>query len=223
MNKLTNSSFQIAQATISINTYNCIGHPLIWPDRKELLNNFISKFHRALEQHGLELQVDIITVQPGSIRVVFNIALVVVSLAAIDYEKVLSNIESAQAFTIGQSEKLINKVNDVYILTVGSGDVQGDGQIACNVSGLVFAKSGLFYGPVKQGDSLSVIAEQLNPAGVTNNQTMMALYQYNPSAFYKENINNLKVDACFSLPKSPKYLSKIQANLAVERHNADRQ
>ncbi|PHS72204.1 MAG: pilus assembly protein FimV [Cycloclasticus sp.] len=58
------------------------------------------------------------------------------------------------------------------------------------------------YGPVKNGDTVWGIAKQLieNDHTVTHEQMMLALFDNNPSAFYKDNINALKKGAILQMP-----------------------
>lgn len=54
---------------------------------------------------------------------------------------------------------------------------------------------------VQQGDTLSGIARQVRPgADVSVDQTMLAIFKANPSAFYKDNINALKSGAILRIP-----------------------
>ena len=56
------------------------------------------------------------------------------------------------------------------------------------------------YGPVQAQESLWSIAKQYRSRGVTMSQLMMAIFQHNPDAFHKENINRLKVGAMLQIP-----------------------
>lgn len=54
---------------------------------------------------------------------------------------------------------------------------------------------------VQKGDTLSGIARQIRPGGdVSVDQTMLAIFKANPSAFYKDNINALKSGAILRIP-----------------------
>jgi len=54
---------------------------------------------------------------------------------------------------------------------------------------------------VQKGDTLSGIARQVRPDGdVSVDQTMLAIFKANPSAFYKDNINALKSGAILRIP-----------------------
>lgn len=54
---------------------------------------------------------------------------------------------------------------------------------------------------VQKGDTLSGIARQVRPGGdVSVDQTMLAIFKANPSAFYKDNINALKSGAILRIP-----------------------
>jgi pilus assembly protein FimV len=54
--------------------------------------------------------------------------------------------------------------------------------------------------PVKPGDTLAKIALATKPAGVSLEQMLVGLYQYNQEAFSGNNINRLKAGAILSLP-----------------------
>ncbi len=56
------------------------------------------------------------------------------------------------------------------------------------------------HGPVKAGDFLSKIAFSIKPAHASVEQVMMRLYELNPSAFSRENINYLRRGAVLRLP-----------------------
>jgi pilus assembly protein FimV len=57
------------------------------------------------------------------------------------------------------------------------------------------------YGPTSRNDTLWKIAEQLNgQRGVSVEQMMIALYKENPSAFFKENINALRLGKTLKVP-----------------------
>lgn len=56
------------------------------------------------------------------------------------------------------------------------------------------------YGPVKAGETLRSISGQLKPAGLTVEQMMVALYQGNKSAFFADNMNNLKKGKVLNVP-----------------------
>ena len=55
------------------------------------------------------------------------------------------------------------------------------------------------YGPVENGETLSGIASQTLPDGITMNQMMVALYRFNPRAF-GNNINVLRAGAVLRIP-----------------------
>ncbi|HTL13841.1 MAG TPA: FimV/HubP family polar landmark protein [Thermomonas sp.] len=60
------------------------------------------------------------------------------------------------------------------------------------------------YGPVKPGETLSVIAGRLDlPTGYTLDQAMLALLRANPDAFLGNDINRLKRGAVLRLPAGP--------------------
>jgi pilus assembly protein FimV len=85
------------------------------------------------------------------------------------------------------------------------------------------AAAGGQYGPVDRGQTLSGIARQVAPAGVDINQTMLALKQANPDAFYQDNINALKSGAVLRVPTSQEAqaLSAAAAITEIRRQNSD--
>lgn len=56
------------------------------------------------------------------------------------------------------------------------------------------------YGPIRANDNLWKIAKQLQEAGESTEQVMMALQRYNPDAFIRNNVNGLKVGKILRLP-----------------------
>ena len=57
------------------------------------------------------------------------------------------------------------------------------------------------YGPVQPNDNLWSIAKQMRQGNESVEQVMMALQNYNPSAFINDNVNNLKVGKILRLPE----------------------
>ena len=53
---------------------------------------------------------------------------------------------------------------------------------------------------VRSGDTLYKVAKKLGYRGIRNEQTMMAIFQANPTAFRKRNINNLKAGVSLRRP-----------------------
>ncbi len=56
------------------------------------------------------------------------------------------------------------------------------------------------YGPVRRTETLWKITKQVGHDGVGMHQMMMSLFRANPHAFYRDNINNLKVGQIFRVP-----------------------
>ncbi len=56
------------------------------------------------------------------------------------------------------------------------------------------------YGPVRRGETLWPIAQQLKPAGITTRQMAMALLRANPQAFIDNNVNKLRAGAVLTIP-----------------------
>lgn len=78
------------------------------------------------------------------------------------------------------------------------------------------------YGPVKKNDNLWNIAGRLIENGnITREQMMLALYDQNPKAFYKNNVNALKRGAILSIPEQDVILSRsaTQARSEFNQHN----
>ncbi|MEO7760425.1 MAG: FimV/HubP family polar landmark protein [Casimicrobiaceae bacterium] len=57
------------------------------------------------------------------------------------------------------------------------------------------------YGPIKRGETLSKIAAQVKPDGVTLEQMLAALYRANADAFDGKNMNRLRAGRVLSVPK----------------------
>jgi pilus assembly protein FimV len=71
------------------------------------------------------------------------------------------------------------------------------------------------YGPVRQGQTLSQIAGQLDTApGYSLDQTMLALLRTNPDAFIGDDINRLKQGAVLRVPQADE-LSRYSASQAA--------
>ncbi len=64
------------------------------------------------------------------------------------------------------------------------------------------------YGPVQPNDNLWSIAKQMQQGGESIEQVMMALQDYNPSAFINDNVNNLKVGSVLRLPEEADVTSR---------------
>ncbi len=79
------------------------------------------------------------------------------------------------------------------------------------------------YGPTTRNDTLWKIAEQASrQVNVSSEQMMIAIYQENPGAFFKENINALQVGKKLKIPKRDVALklSRKQALEEYDRHIA---
>lgn len=79
------------------------------------------------------------------------------------------------------------------------------------------------YGPVQAGDTLSEIAEQVRHDGVSLNQTLLALKEANPDAFFKDNVNALKRGAVLRIPSRQQAQARSAADALAEvrRENED--
>ncbi len=76
--------------------------------------------------------------------------------------------------------------------------------------------SGNTYGPTQRDDTLWDIALATKPSSVSVHQMMIALLNANPSAFIKNNINNLKTGQTLTIP-SVDEISKLSHRQAVAR------
>ena len=57
------------------------------------------------------------------------------------------------------------------------------------------------YGPIKQGETLSSIAKNVAPEGVTLEQMMVSLYRSNPDAFIRKNLNLVRAGRILRVPE----------------------
>ena len=75
----------------------------------------------------------------------------------------------------------------------------------------------------KSGDSLSAIAKELQVEGVSLDQMLAGLYEANPDAFIKGNINRLKVGQIIKVPtkESLSAIENSQAKQIVKVHSAN--
>ncbi len=82
---------------------------------------------------------------------------------------------------------------------------------------------GTTYGPVIQGDTLSGIAGQISPQGVSLNQVLIAMFRANRDAFIEDNINLLKVGVVLRIPDRSEIvaISESEANKEVKVQVAD--
>jgi pilus assembly protein FimV len=72
------------------------------------------------------------------------------------------------------------------------------------------------YGPVQPNDNLWSIAKQMQQGGESIEQVMMALQDYNPSAFINGNVNNLKVGSVLRLPEDADVTSRSKREAREE-------
>ena len=73
------------------------------------------------------------------------------------------------------------------------------------------------YGPTRKNDTLWKIAERAgSQSGVTVEQMMIALYEENPHAFYKENIHALSAGKTLKIPKRDAALNLSRKQALVE-------
>jgi pilus assembly protein FimV len=76
------------------------------------------------------------------------------------------------------------------------------------------------YGPVLKGESLWEIAERLKDPAVTTEQMALALFQANPDAFARANLNALKSGVILKVPAKEALaeLSPVQARREFQKH-----
>lgn len=75
-------------------------------------------------------------------------------------------------------------------------------------------QTGNTYGPVIQGDTLSRIARQVSPDGVSLNHMLVALYRANRDAFLEKNMNLLRVGVILRIPNENE-ISSVTAREAA--------
>ncbi|CAH9018762.1 FimV/HubP family polar landmark protein [Candidatus Nitrosacidococcus sp. I8] len=77
------------------------------------------------------------------------------------------------------------------------------------------------YGPTTSSDTLWIIARKLLPShtstSITIQQMMLALQKTNPQAFFRENINSLKVGKILQIPSEKEVLAITSANEAANQ------
>lgn len=75
------------------------------------------------------------------------------------------------------------------------------------------------YGPTRRNDTLWEIAQRVKSDDMSVEQMMIALYEANPKAFYKDNINNLMVGQTLKVPDEEKVfeLSRQEARAEFSR------
>lgn len=102
----------------------------------------------------------------------------------------------------------------------------GGGQSVVTPADVAWAGSGTGtdtldeYGPVKRNDTLWGVAKKTRHQGATMNQMMISLFQANPQAFIKSNINNLKTGEVLRVPSRDEVLglSASRANTVYRDH-----
>jgi len=73
------------------------------------------------------------------------------------------------------------------------------------------------YGPIKRGETLGAVAGKINPdKSLTSQQVMLALLRANPSAFFGNNVNNLKTGKILTVPEREAIAAIPKAQAAKE-------
>ncbi|WP_420466558.1 FimV/HubP family polar landmark protein [Panacagrimonas sp.] len=84
-------------------------------------------------------------------------------------------------------------------------------------AGQVRAADPSSYGPIRTGDAMWKIAGLVRPAGIGSNQTMLALYEANPTAFINGDINQIRTGVSLRVPAadSMRAISEAAASLRI--------
>lgn len=72
------------------------------------------------------------------------------------------------------------------------------------------------YGPIKPGETLGRIARSVKPEGVSLEQTLVGLYQQNPDAFIKKNMNLVRSGKILKVPEADELASTPQRKAVQE-------
>jgi pilus assembly protein FimV len=77
------------------------------------------------------------------------------------------------------------------------------------------------YGPTSSSDTLWGIASKIKPRGVSMQQAMITIYEMNPKAFMRGNINNLKRGAEIKVPEADVFnqITQREALRMIAVHN----
>jgi pilus assembly protein FimV len=77
------------------------------------------------------------------------------------------------------------------------------------------------YGPTSGSDTLWGIAAKVRPSGVSMQQAMITIYEINPNAFMRGNINNLKRGADIRVPEADVFnqITQREALRMIAAHN----
>ena len=78
----------------------------------------------------------------------------------------------------------------------------------------------LYYGPVQRGATLTAIARDMTPPGATVQQTAMAIFRNNQSAFMRGNINMLRVGVDLVVPTAEELFALDQSAARREFEDA---
>src|SRR4029077_11416548 len=72
------------------------------------------------------------------------------------------------------------------------------------------------YGPIKPGETLGRIARSVKPDGVTLEQALVGLFQENPDAFIRKNMNLVKSGKILRVPEKEKFVATPQKQAVHE-------
>lgn len=107
--------------------------------------------------------------------------------------------------------------------TTGTGTPSASAELTTPPGTPAGAASGDSYGPVKKGDTLRKIAEEVKPSNVNLEQMLVALYRENKTAFVNNNMNRLKAGQILKVPSADvvNAVETKDANKEVRTHVAD--
>ncbi len=178
-----NKDFPVCVGEITITVFNSdISHETLWKHRDEIIGSIIE----YLNNLNNEVHVELLRVERGCIKIVL---------------KVLRKIIHDVAAYVTISGLFLGLSNDSAGLQE---HVRKEVNIPCYVEFIKESDHSYFYGPVREGDTLSDIVRNIRKEysldQYTNEQIMAAYYDYNPDAFYGS-MHNLNSRSCLSLPK----------------------
>ncbi|MEO7741693.1 MAG: FimV/HubP family polar landmark protein [Usitatibacter sp.] len=104
-----------------------------------------------------------------------------------------------------------------------AGSPSARSEMPATSSGLATEASADTYGPVKKGDTLRKIAEEVKPSSVSLDQMLVALYRENKAAFVNNNMNRLKAGQILKVPNADEVsaVPAKEATTEIRTHVAD--
>lgn len=122
---------------------------------------------------------------------------------SLPYDEVATNALLAQFAAEDSVKDSAVASRNTAPMSAGEGGGSGDG-------------SGVDEYKVKAGDTLHEIASQYKPADVSVNQAMLAILRYNPNAFIRGNINDVKKGFVLRMPDKSAMLEMDNAEALAE-------